>query len=142
MNNELIISYSMEHDTQNDLNILKWEEPENNNFDRIIIRRKEETEMEYSDHSILTQNSRVFVDSNIQGLIYTYEVAYVINSENIANNNEFELLDIKQQDEDLVFEDNDIEDNSEYEYLIIAKKGNEEFKSEKEIVNTNIDLEE
>jgi hypothetical protein len=42
----------------------------------------------------------------------------------------------------LVFEDNDIEDNSEYEYLIIAKKGNEEFKSEKEIVNTNIDLEE
>lgn len=142
MHNELTVSYFVEYNVQNDVNILKWEEPENNNFDRIIIRRKEESEMEYSDYTILSQNCKVFIDSDLNGLIYSYEIAYILNSEDIENNNDFELLDIISHDEDLIFEDNDIENNSEYEYLIIAKRNEEEFKSEKELVNTNTYLEE
>lgn len=142
MINELIVSQSIEHNQQNDLNILQWETPEDNIYDRIIIRRKEEDEMEYSDYSVLTQNSRIFVDSDLHGLNYIYEVVYIIHSKEINEDNEFELLDIKEQDEDLVFEDNDIEDNTIYEYLIIAKKGNETYKSQKEIIDRTVDLEE
>jgi len=69
-------------------------------------------------------------------------VAYIIYSKEINEDTNFELLGIKEYDEDLVFEDNDIEDNVIYEYLIIAKKGNETYKSQKEIIDRTIDLEE